>query len=65
MKLYEIPKGTHAQLLETPTVPPVHTELRENDILFFDHLDGMYSYCVDKDGFIVHPAANTEVLIIK
>lgn len=65
MKLYEVPKGSHVQLLETPTIPPVHTELRKDDILYFDHIDGMYSYCIDKDGFTVHPAAHTEVLIVK
>ena len=65
MKLYEVPKGSHVQLLETPTIPPVHTELRKDDILYFDHIDGMYSYCLDKNKQVVHLAAWTEVEIVK
>lgn len=32
--------------------------------LFFDHLDGMYSYCVDRTGQVYHIAAYTEVEVI-
>ena len=64
MKLYEVPKGTYVQLLEKPTIPPVATELKENEIIFFDHIDGMYSYCINSDGHVVHPAAYTDVLIV-
>jgi hypothetical protein len=33
----------------------------ENDVLFFDHIDGMYSYCLTLADEIVHLAAWTEV----
>ena len=33
----------------------------EGHEFFFDHIDGMYSYCKDKDGNIVHYAAWTPV----
>ena len=32
---------------------------------FFDHIDGMYSFCKDKAGNICHPAAWTEVEVIE
>jgi hypothetical protein len=32
--------------------------------LLFHHLDGMYSYCTDKAGEVVHVAGFTEVEII-
>lgn len=37
---------------------------KENHILHFHHLDGMYSYCTLEDGDIVHLAACSEVEII-
>jgi hypothetical protein len=33
----------------------------KNDVLFFDHIDGMYSYCLTLADEIVHLAAWTEV----
>lgn len=51
MKLYEIP-------------PKTWVRLEDNSILFFDHLDGMYSYCLTEDKQVAHPVAWTEVEII-
>ena len=31
-------------------------------VLFFDHIDGMYSYCVDMQNNVTHIAAWTKVL---
>jgi len=33
----------------------------EGERFYFDHLDGMYSYCLDIDGNLVHIAAFQEV----
>ena len=35
-----------------------------NDVLFFDHIDGMYSYCVDKHGNVCHIIATTKVEVV-
>ena len=32
--------------------------------IFFDHLDGMYSYCLDEGGNVVHINASAEVEVI-
>jgi hypothetical protein len=50
MKLFEVPKNTRVVLSDG-------TELN------FAHIDGMYSYCTDDDGKVVHLAAWTEVTI--
>jgi hypothetical protein len=50
MKLFEVPKNTRIVLSDG-------TELN------FDHIDGMYSYCTDDDGKVVHLAAWTDVEI--
>lgn len=33
--------------------------------LFFDHIDGMYSFCFNKEGGVVHLAAFADVEVIK
>lgn len=51
-KLYEVPRNTWVKTEEGLTV-------------FFGHIDGMYSYCTDKDKQVIHLAAWTEVKIIE
>lgn len=46
-------------------VPPKSWIIYENESIFFDHLDGMYSYCKTKDGSVIHLAAWTPVTIDK
>lgn len=53
MKLYEVPNNTRI-------VVPVEGVDYE---LMFHHIDGMYSYCTDAAGNVVHLAAWTEVNI--
>jgi len=52
MNLYEAPPKTWVKVEQN------------KEVLFFDHLDGMYSYCKDKNGNVVHLAAWTEVEIV-
>lgn len=33
-----------------------------NDVLFFDHIDGMYSYCLTLQNEVVHLSAWAEVI---
>ena len=50
MKLYDVPRNTRIVLED-------ETELN------FSHIDGMYSFCTDDAGNVVHLAAWTEVSI--
>ena len=37
----------------------------DGEKIFFDHLDGMYSYCLDEGGNVVHINASAEVEVIE
>lgn len=50
MKLYEVPPQSYIKL-----VP-------DGDLFFFDHVDGMYSLCYDKDKNRLHLSASTEIV---
>ena len=63
MKLYEAPSKTNVRLLNDIATPPGAPELKKGDVIFFDHLDGMYSYC-EKDGNVVHLVGWAEVEIV-
>ena len=52
MKLYEVPRNTKVRI-------------KDGEVYYFDHLAGMYSYCKDKEGQVVHLFAGTEVEIVK
>jgi hypothetical protein len=41
--------------------PPEHRDFKEQEELFFDHIDGMYSLCKDSKGNPVHLVAWAEV----
>jgi hypothetical protein len=49
MKLYEVPRETHIICAGVE--------------LFFDHIDGMYSFCLDEKGNVVHLSASADVEI--
>ena len=51
MKLYEVPRNSRIKMGEIE--------------LNFKHVDGMYSYCTDDDGNVIHPASWTEVEVIE
>ncbi len=52
-ELYKVAPKTWVELVAT------------KDVLFFDHLDGMYSYCKDMMGNIIHIAGWAEVHPLK
>ena len=54
MKLYEVPRNTLVRTIGDQSFE-----------VLFDHIDGMYSYCTDKEGNVVHLAAWTEVEIVE
>ncbi len=47
VRLFELKRNSHFRL--------------DGERYFFDHVDGMYSYCKDNSGNVVHIAAYTEV----
>lgn len=65
MKLYDVPRDSYVKILEKDIrVPPVHPKPPKlGDIIYFDHVDGMYSFCRDYNNNIIHLAAWTEVEI--
>ena len=66
MKLYDVPqrKGIKIRIINDASHPPEHREFEENEILTFNHMDGFYSLCADKNGNPVHLGAMTEVEIV-
>ena len=56
MKLYDVPSGTRIVVRDEDG-----NALR----LTFHHLDGMFSYCTDDNGNVVHVAAAAEVELDK
>ena len=66
MKLYDVPNGSKVRVFQDDVrTPPSSPPLVEGDVFTFHHIDGMYSYCTTEDGEVVHPAAWTEVEIVK
>ena len=54
MKLYEVPNKTWVKSIE----PDCEVKF------FFDHLDGMYSFCLDEEGKVVHYSASMNVELV-
>ena len=54
MKLYEISPKSYVRVVGDP-----------DGYYFFDHVDGMYSICLDIENQIHHLSASTEVEILQ
>ena len=67
MQLWNVPRGSLVKVLPAneDLVPPDHREFQSYEELTFIKLDGMYSYCIDDAGNIVHLAASAEVEILR
>lgn len=67
MELHNVSDRTWVRILPSSEfkVPPAHRDMALNECVFFDHIDGMYSFCRDTDGLIVHPVAWAEVEIVE
>lgn len=74
-KLYNVPSNSVVRVLRQPAkhdndttavrLPPEGIQVEPNDLLYFSHIDGMFSFCKNKDGEIVHPAADTLVEVLE
>jgi len=61
-ELHKVPNRTWVIVQEGAKVPPAAPAVGKGDRVFFDHIDGMYSFCRKGDN-IVHLAAWTKVSI--
>jgi len=64
MKLHQAPNGCNIRVCETCRVPPGAPQVVQGTVLWFCHLDGMYSLCKDSEGNYCHIAAWTEVELV-
>jgi len=54
VRLYNCPRQSYIKIDSDST----------GTVYFFDHLDGMYSFCRDQYGNIVHLAAYIDVIVV-
>jgi len=62
--LFELHKGDKfkiADIHQEVQVPPSHPQFKMDDVFSFGNIDGMYSYCQDSAGQVIHLAAWTKV----
>jgi hypothetical protein len=65
MKLYNVPRNSLIRVIGKEVItPPTNKVTSGADVFRFSHIDGMYSYCVDEHGDVVHLAAWTEVEVL-
>ena len=69
MELHKVPrttKGTWVRVLDTTDAPPdsPYPTFKPNDLVLYYHTDGMYSYCKDRAGNVVHLRAWADVEVI-
>jgi hypothetical protein len=64
MKLYEVPNNSKIRVISNIHTPLCSIRIDENSIINFHHIDGMYSYCTNSKGEVVHLSGTAEVEII-
>ena len=63
--LFEVPRNSYIAIVqEDPTRPP-GDNIKLGPVLFFHHIDGMYSLCHVSDGTPCHIAAWTDVVVVE
>lgn len=63
MKLYEVPRHTKVRLISEERGPIAGVPPVVGNMYQFSHIDGMYSYCKDELGRVVHLPGWSEVEI--
>jgi len=61
MKLYNVKPQTWVRIISNNKNPIASIPTQEGELIFFDHLDGAYSFCRNENGHLVHLGAMTEV----
>lgn len=69
MKLYNAPKRSWVRVIHDPDVntkvPPAAPWIEDGEVIFFDHIDGMYSLCRKRSGQLCHLVAWQEVEVVE
>ena len=65
MKLYNVAPNSWVMPVNDATAPPGARPIPQTEAVKFHHIDGMYSYCHDKAGNVVHLPAWQEVRIVE
>lgn len=55
----------HTDIVPLYSVPRNTYVLLDNEYFFFDHIDGMYSFCLDMNNNIIHIPAWQEVIPLR
>ena len=63
MKLYDAPTQCWVIPISDIKTPIASLDIQEEEPIWFDHIDGMYSYCINKDGELVHLVAWANVYV--
>jgi hypothetical protein len=63
MKLYEAPHQCWIRPISDIKTPIASPEIKVDEPIWFDHIDGMYSYCKNLEGEIVFLVAWAEVYV--
>ena len=63
-KLFDIPNNTWVRIISQEVPPPGGMAVDVGQEVFFHHVDGMYSFCSDRECNTVHLKAWTEVEIV-
>lgn len=64
MELHRVPRNTRIRVITPEESPAGAAEVKAQEYNFY-HIDGMYSYCTDDDGNVVHLKAWTDVEIVE
>jgi hypothetical protein len=61
MKLYDLQRGDIFRIIEDTHVPPDAPALSKDTQYWLGNIDGMYSFCRDLEGNVVHIFAGATV----
>lgn len=64
MKLYDVPRNSWVVPVADAAAPPDARSIPAGEAVKFHHIDGMYSYCHDKNHNVVHLPAWQEVEVV-
>lgn len=64
MKLYDVPCGSTIRVISDIGVPIAAPDIKAGEVIRFHHIDGMYSFCHNMKGQVVHLVAWAEVEVV-
>lgn len=65
MNLYDVPRGSKVRVIKAESPPPGGAAPITGQIYTLHNIDGMYSFCTDSAGGVIHLKAWTDVEIVK